>query len=133
MNEYFQFAIGLRTDGAHFLEGQFARKNNPSHAKLLRQTHAFHARDAHLRASMQRKFRGEPPRQSGCAQVLNDDGVRSCRGDCRKCSCGFGQLFVEHQRIESDESLHAAGVQGTHDFRQFIDFKAYFRPGREMF
>ena len=114
MDEDFELAIGRLADGADFGEREFARQRDAADAEALREADAIGAGDAHLRAAVDFEIGRDLLRHAHDADILHDDGVGAGLGDVGERARRFVQFVVEDERVESDEALHAAPVQGAH-------------------
>jgi len=67
---------------------------------------------------VQRQLGADLARQPRDPEVLHDDGVGARAGDVRQGLLGDGQLAIEDQRVEGDESLHAFRMEELEDARK---------------
>ena len=111
-----------------FGERQLARQSDAVDAEPLREGDALGAGDAHLRAAVKLDVGRDLARQRCHARVLHDQRVGAGFGDGGERTHGLVEFVFEDQRVEGDEALDAAGVQGAHHFRQFARAKSRPSP-----
>ncbi len=132
MDKHLQFAVGLAANGPYLVQRQLTRQDDTRDAKLLRQSHALGAGDAHLRRAVHLQVRRNLPGQLGNAHVLHDDGVDAGGGNGRQGLGRLFQLMVEDKRVEGDIAAHAAPVQRRHHIGQFGQREADLGAGGEV-
>ena len=132
MDKDFELAIGSFADCSNFGEREFARQGDAADAEALREPDAIGAGDTHLRAAVDFQVGRDLLRHADDAGVLHDDRVGSRLGDFGQRARRFVEFVAEDERVESDEALHPAPVEGGHHFRQFLQREPDLGARREV-
>ena len=89
--------------------------------------------DAHLGAGVKFEIRARSgARACRMPTILHDERVGAGFGDRGDALRSFCQLVLEDEGVEGEIALHAAAVQGPHDFGQFSSVEADFGAGGEV-
>ena len=116
MDEDFEIGVGLRVDGGHFVQRQFARQSDAVRALRQRELDAFRAGDAGLRGGVEFQIGGDLAGQFEHADILDDErvdtGFRNGTDDAR----GLGEFVFEDECVERQITAHAPAVQRPHCF-----------------